>query len=141
MKGSLGPMPIRLPVLNLCNVPPLLPTLKGPLIKDPFMQPENLEMILGIGVLNGITDGTTVLTARPMTGHGLLTTDVIHLIIVTRTTVVSMITRVLSVLRLLSTDKLTIMLPGIMMSGVRITNNPLRMVAMTDGCHHPPLLL
>lgn len=141
--GTFGPIPTYLPVPNLCSAPLLLPT-----TKDLSMQPENSEMTLGIGVLNGITDDTIALPAKLMTGHALLTTDATRLIKVTERTIVNMMIRVLSVLRLLSTDKVTIILPGTMMSCLQllvlrtINNRPLRIVTMTDGCHHhPPLLL
>jgi hypothetical protein len=112
------------------------------------MQAEIAETILGTGVLNEATDDPTALTDELMSGRGLLTTDVTCLINAMETTILSMITRVLVVSHLLSTDKVTTVLPGTMMNGqqlpvLRITNNhPLRMVEMTDGCHrHPSRLL
>ena len=111
------------------------------------MLAENQGMILGTGAPNGTTDDTIALTGELMSGHGLLTTDVTRLINVMETTAVSMITPVPVVLRLLSTDKVTTVLPGIMMSGqqllgLRTISHPLRIVEVTDGCnHHPPHLL
>jgi hypothetical protein len=111
------------------------------------MQAEIAEMILGTRVLNGTTNDTIVLTDEPMSGRGLLTTDVISLINATEISIVSMMVRVLVALDLLSTDKVTTALPGTMMNGQqllvpRITNNhPLRMVKTTGGCHHRPSLL
>lgn len=106
-----------------------------------------MEAILGKGAPNGTTDDTIALTDELMSGPGLLTIDATRLINVMGTTIVSMITRVLVVLFLLSIDKVTTMLPDNLMSGqqlvLRITNNhQLRMAEATDGCHHrPPLLL
>ena len=112
------------------------------------MQAENSKMIPGTGVLNGITDGTIALTTELMTDHALLTTDVTRLINVMETTIVNMIIRVLSVLPLLSIDKVTTILPDTMMRCLQllvlraINSRLFRMVTMTDGCHcHPPLLL
>jgi hypothetical protein len=137
--GNIGPIPILLPVLTLCNAPPPSPILRGPLIRDLLMQIETSEMILGTGVLNGTTDVTTASTAESTTGRGLLTTDVICLISVTRTTVASTKTRVPPVLCLLSTNKVTTILPGTMMKGLRTANNhPPKMLMMTDGCRHRP---
>jgi len=144
---NLGPMPTPLCVLNLCSAPLLSPTLKGPLIKDLFMQAENAKTTLGTGALNRITGDTIALTDELMSGPGLSTIDVTRLINVMETAIVSMTARVLVALRLLSTDKVKTVLPGTMMSGrylfaLRITNNhPSRMVEMTDGCHHHPSLL
>ena len=146
-KHSLGPIPTQLPVLDLCSVPLLSPTLKGPLKKDLLMQGENLEMIPGTGAPNGKTDDTIALTDGLMSGRGLLTIDVTHLISVMETTIGSMITRVLVVLRLLSTDKVTTVLPDTMMNGQRLlvlritSRHPLRMAEMIDGCHYRPPLL
>ena len=144
----LGPISIQLCVPDLCSVPLRSPTSKGPLIRDPLMWAEIVEMILGTGVLNGTTDDTIALTDELMSGRGLLTTDVTHLINVLGTAIVSMITRVLAALHQLSTDKMTTVSPGTTADGqqllvLRITSNRLfRMVEMTDGCRrHPPLLL
>jgi hypothetical protein len=145
--GSSGPIPTYLPAPDPYSAPLLLPTLKGPPIKDILMQAKSPGMILGIGVPNGITDDTIALTAELMTRHT-LTAGATRLTNVMGTAIVNMIIRVLSVLRLLSTDKVTTRLPGTMMSCPQplvqriINNHQLRMVAMTDGCHrHPPLLL
>ena len=144
---NFGPIPTQLCALGLYSLPLLSPTLNGSLKRDLLMQSEIAEMILGTGVLNGIIDDTIVLNDGLMSGRGLSTTDVTRLINVVETTVVSMITRILVVLRLLSTGKVTIVLPGPMVDGqqlpaLRITNNyPLRMAEMTDGCHHHPPLL
>jgi len=143
---NLGPMSTQLRVPNLCSVLLHSQTLKGPLIRDLLMQAEIVGMILGTGVLNGTTDDTIALNDELMRGHGLLTTDVTRLINVLGTTIISMITRVLVALPQLSTDKMTTVPPGTMVDGqqllvLRITNHPLRMAEMTDGCHrHLPLL-
>lgn len=146
--NSLDSIPTQLPDLNLCSAPLLSPILKGPPITALLMQAESLGTVPGTGALNGTTSGTAALTADLMSDHALLTTDATRLINVMVTTIVSMITRVLVVLPLPPTDRVTTVLPGIMMSAqqllvLRITNNHLlRMVEMTDGCHHhPPLLL
>ena len=145
---SLGPMPTQLPGLNLCSAPLLLPTLNDPLIKDLLMQAENLGVIPVTGALNETTDDTIALTGELMSDPALLTIDVTRLISVMETTIVSMITRVLVVLPLLSTDRVTIVLLGPMMNGQQllalrtINNHPPRMMDMTDGCNRrPPLLL
>ena len=145
---NFGTMPTHLHVLNLSSAPLLSPTLKGPLIRALSIQAEVVEMILVTGVLNGTTDDTTDLTDEPMSARGLLTTDVSRLINALGTTIVSMIPRVLVALLQLSTDKVTIVLPGTTVDGQRLlvlrttNNHPLRTVWMTDGCHrHPPLLL
>ena len=141
-QGQIQRFRTSLPVLDLCSAPLLLPTLKGPPIKDLLIQ----AMIPGMGVLKGITDDTIALTAEMMTGHALLTTDATRLINALETTTVNMLIRVLSVLRQMSTDKVTTMLPGTMMSYLQllvriISDHPLRMITMTDGCHHHPPLL
>ena len=145
---NLGPTPTQLRAPNLSSAPLPSPTLKGPLIKALSIWAESLEMILRAGALRGTTNETIAFTDELMSGRGLLTTDVTRLINVTGTTVVRMITLVLVVLHLQSTDKVTTALPGTMMNGrrllvLRITNNhPFRMVGMIDECHrHPPLLL
>ena len=131
----------------LGRAPLLSPTLKDPPIKDFLIKTENPEMIPRKGALNGTTDDTIALAGELMTDPASLTTDVTRLISAMETTTASMIARVLRASPLLSTDRVTTVLLGIMMSDrqlfvLRITNNhPLRVV-MTDGCHHrPPLLL
>lgn len=146
--ASFGPIPTCPPAPNLCSALLLLPTLKGLPTRDRLMRVEGSEMILGIGLLNGTTDDTIALVAEPMTGHALSTTDVTRLINATETTIVNMIIRVLSVLRLLSTNKVMTILPGTTMNCLQlpvlrtINDHPFRMLTMTNGCHHhPPLLL
>ena len=145
---SLDLIQTRLPGLNLCSALLLSPILKSPPITALLMRAESPGAVPGTGALNGMIGGTVALTADLMSDRALLTTDVIRLINVMETTIVSMIARVLVVLPLLPTDKVTTVLPGIMMSArqllvLRITNNHLlRMVEMTDRFHHhPPLLL
>lgn len=114
---SLGPMPTRPRVLNHSSAPLLSPTLKDPLIKVLLMQAENMETIPGTGALNRITGDMIALTDELMSGPGLSTIDVTRPTNAMETTIVNMTTRILIVLCLLSTDKVTTVLPGTMMSG------------------------
>lgn len=141
MTDSLDSTPSRL----LGRAPLLSPTLKDPPIKGLLIKAENLEMIPRRGAPNGTTDDTIALVDELTTDPASLTTDVTRLTSAMGTTVSTM-ARVLELLPLLSTDRVTIVLLVIMMSDqqllvLRITNNhPLRAV-MTDGCYHRSLLL